>query len=51
MTYQTLARWPMSEFAAMRETVDRLFNEGLWGSPFRTLWASNWAGAGNGSVT
>jgi HSP20 family protein len=43
---QTLARRPMAEFATMRDTVDRLFNETLWGSPFRTLWGST----GNGGA-
>ena len=46
MTNQTLARWPMGEFATVRETMDRLFNEAVWGSPFRTLWAST----GNGGT-
>jgi HSP20 family protein len=46
MSTQTLTRRPLGDLATMRETMDRLFNETLWGSPFRTLWAS----AGNGGA-
>ena len=43
---QNLARRSVADFATMRDTVDRLFNETLWGSPFRTLWTS----PGNGGA-
>ena len=49
MTDRTLARRPFANFAAMSETMDRLFNESFWNSPFRTLWASTWPGSGTGN--
>lgn len=31
----------LSEFVALRDTVDRLMNESFGGEPFRTLWSRN----------
>ncbi len=41
MSQYTLARRPFaSDFVALRDAMDRFVNEGVSGSPFRTLWSA-----------
>jgi HSP20 family protein len=54
MANQTLARRPVfarrsTQFPGLSASMDRFVNEALWGTPFRTLWASTWNGVGNGT--
>jgi HSP20 family protein len=46
-----LARRPTTPFATLQSEMDRFVNQALWGAPFRTLWASNWNGAGAQAAT
>jgi HSP20 family protein len=41
----------MAPFATLQGEMDRFVNQALWGTPFRTLWASNWAGTGAQAAT
>lgn len=42
MSQHTVARRPLrsSEFVSLRDAMDRFLNEGVSGSPFRTLWSA-----------
>ena len=57
MAAQTLARRPvfarrsLTPFSTLQGEMDRFMNQALWGTPFRTLWASNWHGNGAQTAT
>ena len=51
MSNRTMVRRQFGQRAPVPQTVDRLFNDVLWNSPFRTLWASTGTASGNGRGT